>query len=72
MICQRCDGDMKPSKALLETCVIGILDFPGSDDMRGQTMSAGGPGKLVDCLKCCKCGYSVMVITQPSSAGDNP
>ena len=50
--CPRCWGVMKPGKAIEQTRV-------GSPDM-GEvvTMSAGGPGRLVDCMKCDACGHS--------------
>ena len=50
----------------LEDCeadwVRGIPDFLGEPDNTQnlvQTMHAGGPGKLIHCLKCPNCGYSV-------------
>lgn len=55
MICTKCGGQMKPSKAIAQT-------FTGTPEWEGAevvTMSAGGPGKLIDCLKCEKCGHSV-------------
>lgn len=55
--CKKCNGRMKVSKAIQETVVVGAPDF--CDDVGGQTMSAGGPGKLIDCLKCQDCGWSV-------------
>lgn len=55
--CRKCGGTMKPSKAIEQTYTTGMPDFPG--DTVGITISAGGPGKLVDCLKCEKCGWSV-------------
>jgi hypothetical protein len=51
-----CGGVMLPSKAIAQTYG-GMPDFPG--DAKPVTVSAGGPGKLVDCLKCVKCGHSV-------------
>jgi hypothetical protein len=48
---------MKKSKALIETFVGGMLDFP--NDKYPVTVHAGGSGKLVDCWKCEKCGYSI-------------
>lgn len=48
---------MKVSKALLQT-YRGIPDFPGHSVV---TVSAGGPGWLADCLKCCECGHSVII-----------
>jgi hypothetical protein len=45
---------MKPGQAIKET-VRGADDFPGADVV---TYSPGGPGKLVTCWKCPKCGAS--------------
>ena len=53
--CRRCGGEMKPGKAIEQTCT-GTPDFHGGEVV---TMSPGGPGKLVECQKCSKCGYSV-------------
>ena len=58
MKCKKCGGQMKPSKAIAPTYT-GIPDFPG--DKHCVTISPGGPGKLVDCLKCEKCGHSVSI-----------
>jgi hypothetical protein len=55
MQCKHCNIQMKPGKAILQTYT-GLPDFPGKEMV---TMSPGGPGKLVDCLKCPKCGFSV-------------
>lgn len=55
MICYRCGGEMKPGKAIEQT-------YSGSPDFIGGavvTMSPGGKGRLIDCLKCEKCGHSV-------------
>lgn len=51
--CPRCGGTMLPGVAIQNTAV-GIQDM-------GEvcTMSYGGPGKMIECLKCEKCGYSV-------------
>lgn len=46
--CRKCGGQMSPGKAIAQT-------FDCSDE---GTMSPGGPGKLVDCLKCEACGAS--------------
>lgn len=46
---------MTKPKAIQETYV-GTPDFVGGEVC---TISPGGPGKLVDCLKCEKCGWSV-------------
>lgn len=55
MKCKRCNGEMKPGKAIEQTYT-GIPDFIGGDVV---TMSPGGPGRLIDCLKCVECGWSV-------------
>lgn len=54
--CRKCGGEMKPSKAILQTYT-GIPDFPGDTEI--VTLSPGGPGKVAPCLKCSKCGWSV-------------
>lgn len=53
--CRKCAGDMKPGKAIQETYT-GAPDFIGGAVV---TMSPGGPGRLVDCLKCSICGWSI-------------
>ena len=53
--CRKCDGKMLPGKALKET-LAGLSDFPGGEVV---TVSPGGAGNLVDCLKCTQCGWSV-------------
>ena len=57
MKCTKCGGEMKPGKAIQQTWEQGIPDFPGQTI--GVTMYAGGPGVLIDCLKCSACGRSV-------------
>lgn len=58
--CRRCYAEMKPGKAIQQTFTAGMPDFPGDPaGSRGVTMSAGGPGRLVDCMKCSACGWSV-------------
>lgn len=54
-VCRKCGGKMKPGQALGQTC-IGFPDFIGGEVI---TLSPGGPGYLIDCLKCEKCGYSI-------------
>jgi len=49
---------MVPGKAI-ENTYVGLPDFIG--DTHICTVSPGGPGKLVDCLKCPSCGWSVTV-----------
>ena len=61
--CRKCGGRMIASKAIKNTFVMGIPDFLRSTargDTLGQTMHAGGPGKLVECSKCELCGWSTI------------
>lgn len=46
---------MAPSKAIAQTWG-GEPEWPGDTMI---TLSPKGPGKLVDCLKCTKCGHSI-------------
>lgn len=55
--CRRCGGTLRPGQAIEQTWKPGIDARMG--DTRGATMIAGGPGKLVPCLKCERCGWSV-------------
>ncbi len=55
--CRKCGGEMRPGIALAQTCT-GVDDFAGHGVV---TMSPGGPGKVIDCLKCGQCGHSVSV-----------
>lgn len=50
--CHRCDVEMVPGKAL-ESTVVGHEDL-------GEvcTTHYGGPGRLVNCMKCEICGQS--------------
>jgi hypothetical protein len=50
---------MTPSKAFAPTAVMGIEDFQGQPDTRGQTFTMSGEGQLIDALKCPCCGHSV-------------
>lgn len=54
MICKKCRKKMTPGIALQQTYT-GTPDFPGGEVV---TMSPGGPGRLINCLKCPGCGYS--------------
>lgn len=56
MICTKCGGEMKPSKAIAQT-IVGDPEWQDSDV---ATKHYGGPGVLIDCLKCEKCGFSMM------------
>ena len=51
----QCNGDMTPGIAMGQTFT-GIADFIGGDV---ATISPGGPGVLMACLKCNVCGHSV-------------
>lgn len=53
--CRKCGGKMIQSKAIQETYT-GIPDFP---DGEVCTVSHGGTGRLIDCMKCEQCGWSV-------------
>jgi hypothetical protein len=55
--CPKCYVTLKLGKAIAQTATAGVPDFPG--DKHASTYSAGGPGKLVDCLKCPECGWSI-------------
>lgn len=58
-ICGKCDGVMIRSKAIAQTYTAGAKDF--ASDKHSVTFSAGGPGKLVDCVKCQSCGWSYTI-----------
>lgn len=53
--CKKCGGEMKAGTAIAQTYT-GKPDFIGGEVV---TMSPGGNGKLVDCVKCVDCGWSV-------------
>lgn len=53
--CRKCGGQMKPSKAL-QNVATGIPDFHGGEAV---TFSYGKKAKLIDCMKCEDCGWSV-------------
>lgn len=54
--CRKCGGAMKPGKALAQTWT-GTPEFAGDDNC--VTLSPGGTGAMIDCLKCEQCGWSV-------------
>lgn len=56
MNCTRCKVKMKPGQAMTSTWR-GMPDFSG--DRYPVTMSPGGPGRVVRCWKCPKCGHSI-------------
>jgi hypothetical protein len=58
-VCKKCGGNMTPGKAI-ENGYSGYPDFPG--DKYACTVSVDPKKwKLVDCLKCEKCGWSTTV-----------
>lgn len=55
--CRKCGGEMKKGKAIKQTFT-GRPDFIGGDIC---TISPGGIGKIMSCLKCVDCGWSVTI-----------
>jgi hypothetical protein len=56
-LCPKCSGPMEAGKAIEQT-------FTGSPDFTGGpvvTMSPGGTGRMIDCMKCKGCGWSVTI-----------
>jgi hypothetical protein len=73
LVCPRCDVPYAPGEAIEQTW-IGHQEWPGDTI---YTMTPGGPGRLIPCLKCPKCGHSVtdqraaerqMLLDNPSAA----
>lgn len=54
--CRKCGGPMHDDGKAIEQTYSGTPDFSGGEVV---TVSAGGPGRLVDCRKCGACGWSV-------------
>lgn len=54
MKCKLCAVEMQPGKAIRQTVASSPYIAPDI-----VAISLGGPGALVDCLKCPKCGWSV-------------
>lgn len=54
--CRKCGGAMSPGKAIAQT-ITGIGDFHDADAV--VSVSPGGPGALIGCMKCEDCGWSV-------------
>lgn len=65
--CLRCGSEMHPGIAMCPT-FSGIPDFPSGEVV---TLSAGGPGRLIQCMKCVACGHSVTA-TAAHSRGPFP
>lgn len=61
--CKKCGGLMQRGIAL-ENIMSGIPDFPGHHE--AVTLSPTGRARLVECLKCETCGYSVTKQDKPS------
>lgn len=62
VLCPKCSGPdlsvgLVAGKAIEQTYTAGMPDFIG--ETRGITYSPGGPGRLIGCLKCPVCGYSI-------------
>jgi hypothetical protein len=55
-VCRKCMVEMRPGKAI-ENTLTGAPEFIDGPPI--VTMSSGGPGKLIDCLKCLECGWSI-------------
>ena len=56
--CRRCGVALVPGRAIKPTLIAAESEFGRDDDLTGRTLTAGGPGELVDVLKCPACGYS--------------
>jgi len=54
LACPRCAGSMGVGVAIEQTSVTGVSDLGGEDG----TQYAGGPGRLIPCMKCRNCGHS--------------
>ena len=54
--CKKCGGEMRKGVAMAQTCTGRTPNAPKDHVF---TMSLGGPGQLVGCLKCKQCGWSV-------------
>lgn len=57
--CKKCGAKMVDGIALENTSVRGVGDFIGDKNAKICTMYHGGPGKVIDCVKCPECGHSV-------------
>lgn len=53
-VCPRDNAELRPGIALQQTYT-GYPEFPGAEVV---TLSPGGPGELIPCLKCATCGMS--------------
>jgi hypothetical protein len=53
--CKKCNGKLKEGFAIVPT-LVGYPDFPDGEFV---TMSYGGGGKMISCMKCEICGWSI-------------
>lgn len=60
-LCKQCFTPLKRGLAIEQTLTSGMPDFPGdaAKGIKGITLSPGGSGKLIDCMKCPDCGWSM-------------
>ena len=65
MKCRKCKIEMVDGVAIAQTWKPGLPDFPGQTDLRGRTMTPGGPGRIANVQKCPQCGYSVEIDLAP-------
>jgi ribosomal protein L37AE/L43A len=68
LYCNKCKYFLVKGIATQQTYVGGMPDFAG--DKHSSTFSAGGPGFVVECWKCPKCGYSVTSSTNQKEAAN--
>ncbi|MDR0480869.1 MAG: hypothetical protein LBG66_03170 [Gallionellaceae bacterium] len=63
--CPKCGGTLRPGKAL-------VNGWSGSDDMGEVCTVSADPKlhKLIDCMKCEKCGWSVSIGADPRYLAD--
>lgn len=54
--CKKCGGQMAKGVAMAQTYTGRTPNAPKDHVF---TMSPGGPGQLIECLKCQRCGWSV-------------
>ena len=58
MKCGKCNVEMEKGQALQDK-LDGTPDFIGDDEV--CTVSPSGKAKMIECLKCPECGYSVTI-----------
>lgn len=59
ILCVKCGATMVSGIAIEQTYTSGMPDWPGDEPDAVVTMSPGGPGKVINCMKCPECGHSV-------------